>query len=334
MAVHESIGMRALKTVPVLPLAILTGALLMRNSEESMKMLGQGCPDRAAYSWRSNVEVVDKVLCLMMNFFVYAVRSDEGKCVTGYIGTMLVSVLAFMAVEGSRLKAGLVLSATWFHGIVLQIMGISVSFPLLWLPAYFLYDGGNREPSNIWKKKISLIRVAAIAVTFLFLWFNLIALFFPLKTDMKQAACVVFLAMPAAVTLAYVPFSTSPDAPQQEGHKGVIALHLLQAAFGLTWHLVAILFVLRDHEILGRIVQLFTSFRNEEWPVYFLLVDLVSLFVSFLYLTAVEDGLFVALLELVGTVLFGPAFAVSAYCVYREQCISKVVSKVRNKTKD
>lgn len=328
-----SMAMRAVMAVPGLAIAVVTGALLLRNSEEALKMLERGCPDRAAYSWRSNVAVVDKFLCVLVNFFVYAVRSDEGKVVTGYIGTLLVSVLAFMAVEGSRLKSGILLSATWFHGIVLQITGISVSFPLLWLPVYFLYDGGNREHSHVWKKKISLFRVAAIAVAFLFLWLNLIALFFPLSADKKQTACLLFLVMPAAATLAYLPFSTS-DAPQQKGHKGVIALHLLQAGFGLTWHLVAILFVLRDHEVPHRIALLFTSFRTEEWPVYFLLLDVVSLFLSFLYLTAVEDGLLVALLELLGGLVFGPAFAVSIYCVYREQSISKAVSRMRNKTKE
>lgn len=334
MAGQESIGMRAAKCVPGIVVAVLTGALLMRRAEEAMKVLGRGCPGIAAYSWRSNVPLVDRLLCTLVNFFVYAVRSDEGKVVTGYIGTLAVSVLAFMAVEGSRLKSGLVLSATWFHAILLQITGISVSFPALWLPAYFLSDGGNREHSHIWKKKISLYRVAAIAVSFLALWLNVIALFFPLGTDKKQAACLFFLGMPFAVTLVYLPFTTSQDAPQQKGHKGVIALHLLQAAFGLTWHLVAVLFVLRDPELPSRVAHLFTSFRTEEWSTYFLLIDFVSLFLSFLYLTAVEDGVVIALLELVGGVVFGPAFAVSAYCVYREQCISKAVSRVRNKTKE
>ncbi|KAG0606465.1 hypothetical protein M758_9G142700 [Ceratodon purpureus] len=331
---QASMGMRVAKAVPAVAIGVLTGALLMRDAEEATKMLGRGCPDRAAYSWRSNVAVLDKLLCVLVNFFVYGVRSDEGKVVTGYTGTLLVSVMAFMAVEGSRLKSGLFLSATWLHGILLQITGVSVSFPAVWLPTYFLYDGGNREHSLIWRKKISLARVAAIAVAFLFLWLFTIALFFPLNTDKKQTACLLFLAMPCAVTMAYLPFQTTQDAPQQKGHKGVIALHLLQAGFGLTWHLVAILFLLRDQGIPGRLVQLFTSFRNEEWPVYFLLIDFVSLFLSFLYLTAVEEGVFIALLGLVGGVLFGPAFAVSAYCVYREQCISKAVSRVRNKTKE
>lgn len=314
--------------------AIVTGVLLFRYGENGMALLSKGCPDKAAYSWRSNIPALDKALCILVNFFVRAQSSDEGKWVTGYIGTLLVSVLAFMAVEGSRLKSGLFLSTTWIHGIVLQITGVSVSFPLLWLPTYFLTDGANRDSSQIWKKKISLPRVAAIAFAFLFLWLNSIALFFPLRTDHKQWACLLFLGMPATVTLAYLPFTTAPDAPQQKGHKGVIALHLLQAGFGLTWHLVAILYVIRDPELPGRILRLFTSFRSEEYSIYFLLIDVVSLFLSFVYLTALEDGILIALLEVVAACVFGPAFAVSAYCVFREQSISKAVSNVRNKRKD
>lgn len=327
-------GMRVAKSIPAVAWAILTASLLLRGSENGLKMLERGCPDRAAYSWRSNIAPLDKYLCVAVNFFIYTVRSDEGKWITGYLGTLLVSVLAFMAVEGSRIKSGLVLSATWIHAIIFQITGISVSFPLLWLPAYFVYDAGTRDPNVVWKKKISLVRVAAIAFAFLFLWLNAIALFFPLKTDKKQAACLLFLAMPILVTIVYLPFTTHPDAPQKKGHHGVIALHLLQAAFGLTWHLTALLYLFRDHEILGRVVQLFTSFRTEQWPAYFLLIDLVSLFLSFLYLTAVEDGLLITLVGLVGAVVFGPAFVVSAYCVYREQCISKALPRARNKRKD
>lgn len=330
----QSMAMRAAVSLPMVAWAILTGALLFRNAEHGMALLAKGCPDKAAYSWRSNVPAVDRGLCLLVDFFVRAQSSDEGKFVTGYIGTLLVSVMAFMAVEGSRIKSGFFLSTTWIHGIVLQLTGVSVSFPLLWLPTYFLTDGANRDPEKIWKKKISLPRVAAIAIAFLFLWLNSIALFFPLRTDQKQLACLLFLAMPAAVTLLYLPFSTSPDAPQQKGHKGVIALHLLQAGFGLAWHLVAVLYVIRDPELPSRILHLFSSFRSEEWPVYFLLIDVVSLFLSFLYLTALEDGILIALVEFVGACVFGPAFAVSAYCVFREQSISKAVSGVRHKRKD
>lgn len=194
----------------------------------------------------------------------------------------------------------------------------------------------TQEPANLlwFGRKISLVRVAAIAFFFLFLWLNAIALFFPLKTDKKQAACLLFLVMPILVTIAYLPFTTHTDAPQKEGHQGVIALHLLQAAFGLTWHIIALLYLFRDHEIPSRVVQIYTSARTEQWPAYFLLIDLVSLSLSFLYLTAVEDGILVAIVVLVGSVVFGPAFVVSAYCVYREQCISKALSRARNKRKE
>lgn len=326
--------MRAVVTLPVVAWAILTGVLLFRNSEHAMSLLTKGCPDNVAFPWRSNIPALDKILCLLVNFFVRAQSSDEGQFVTGYICSLVVSVLAFMAVEGSRIKSAMFLSTTWIHSSVAQLTGVSVSFPLLWLTTYFLTDGANRDPHQIWKKKISLPRVAAIGFTFLFLWLNSIALFFPLRTDQKQMACLLFLVMPAAVTLAYLPFNSGPDAQQQKGHKGVIALHLLQAGFGLTWHLVAILYVIRDPELPGRILQLLTSFRPDEYAVYFLLIDFLSLFLSFVYLTALEDGILIALLEVVGACVFGPAFAVSAYCVFREQSISKAVSGGRGKRKD
>lgn len=323
--------MRAAKSVPVVAWAILTAILVLRELENGLRLVERGCPERAAYSWRSNIAPLDKFLCMATNFFVYASRSDDGKWITGYAGTLLVSVLAFMAVEGSRLKSGLFLSVTWIYSIISQITGMSMSFCLLWLPMYFLCDAGTRDHNQAWKKKISLPRVSAIAFAFLFLWLTAIALFFPLKTDKKQIVCLIFFAMPIAVNVVHLPFATPFDAPQQKGHKGVIALHLLQAAFGLTWHLVALLYVFCDHDIPSRVIQLFISHRAEEWPAYFLLINSVSLFLSFVYLAAVEDGPLIALIEFIGAFIFGPAFVVSAHCVYREQCISKAVSSARKK---
>lgn len=111
---------------------------------------------------------------------------------------------------------------------------------------------------------------------------------------------------------------------QLSGHRGVIALHLLHAGYGLIWQLVAVLYVVRDPELPSRVLALLTSgWGNEQFAVYFLLIDLLGLFLCFVYLAAIEDGVSVAFCVVLGATVFGPAFAVSCYFVYREQLISK-----------
>lgn len=155
---------------------------------------------------------------------------------------------------------------------------------------------------------------------------NSIALLFPFESAVqKQTSALIFQAIPIVVALCWLPFQrNSTESTQLSGHRGVIALHLLHAGYGLIWQLVAVLYVVRDPELPSRVLALLTSgWGNEQFGVYFLLIDVLGLFLCFVYLAAIEDGVSVALCVVLGAIVFGPAFAVSCYFVYREQLISK-----------
>lgn len=116
----------------------------------------------------------------------------------------------------------------------------------------------------------------------------------------------------------------STESTQLSGHRGVIALHLLQAGYGLVWQLVVVLYVVRDPKLPSHVLALLTSgWGIEQFGAYFLLIDMLGLFMCFVYLAAIEDGVSVALYVVLGAIVFGPALAVSCYCVYQEQLISK-----------
>lgn len=161
--------LRILKSTPMVALGIVTFSLLFGKSEEPMVLeLGKGCPQKSLYTWRSGVNPLDQFLCVLVTFFTQAVSSSEGQWVTGYTLSLFSSALAFMGVEGSRVKSAWVLSLTPLFAIFSQAIGVSVTVPLLWLPIYFLYDSGNRDVEHVWKRKMSLVRVAAIAFFLLF----------------------------------------------------------------------------------------------------------------------------------------------------------------------
>jgi hypothetical protein len=60
------------------------------------------------------------------------------------------------------------------------------------------------------------------------------------------------------------------------------------------------------------------------------------LFLAFLYLVLLEDGVLASGLVTVGSLVFGPAAALSLYFVYREQQISKCfhLAQQENKKKN
>lgn len=161
--------LRILKSTPMVALGIVTFSLLFGKSEEPMALeIGKGCPQKSLYTWRSGVTPLDQFLCVLVTFFMQAVSSSEGQWVTGYILSLFASALAFMGVEGSRVKSAWLLSLTPLFAIFSQAIGVSVTVPLLWLPVYFLNDSGNRDVEHVWKKKMPVVRVAAIAFFLLF----------------------------------------------------------------------------------------------------------------------------------------------------------------------
>lgn len=165
---------------------------------------------------------------------------------------------------------------------------------------------------------------------------NSIALLFPFEsTVQKQTSALIFQAIPIVVALCWLPFQrNSTKSTQLSGHQGVIALHLLHAGYGLVWQLVAVLYVVRDPELPSRVLALLTSgWGNEQFGAYFLLIDVLGLFLCFVYLAAIEDGVSIALCVVLGAIVFGPAFTVSCYFVYREQLISKSAGDALSKKK-
>lgn len=327
----DTMSSRLLKSIPMVGLGIVTFFLLFAKSEEPMAAFGKDCLQRAQYPYRCGIQAIDELLCTLVQFFKQGLASEDGRWVSGYTVSLLLSVSAFMAVEGSRFKSGWFLSLLPLHLLLVQLAGVSVIVPLVWIPAYFLYAGGNREPSHIWKKKVSLLRVGAIAFFLMLLQLNSIGLFFPFESSGHEIACLLFQVLPPILSLCWLAFPTTEKTSQQQGHKGVVALHLLHAGAGIVWHLIAILYVIRDPELPARVFTLLRSWASNEFTTYFLLVDGLVLFLAFLYLASVEDGIQIGMFVLIASVVFGPAFAVSAYCVYREQQINAATALASNR---
>jgi hypothetical protein len=321
-----------LKVLPLVALGVSAFLLLFGKAAVPFTVLREECLDKVAY-YRLGFKELNIFVCSLVLFFKQALASNVGKWVSGYTLSLFLSVLVFMAVEGSRFRAGFFLSLTPLYFFLVQAAGVSVVLPAIWLPIYLLYAAGNRHIDLIADKKISVIRVAAIGFFLLFVVLNILGLFFPFQIRELELAILLFQVSPVAVALIWLPFATSEGSSQIRGHKSVLALHIVYVGIGVVWHLVAILFVISDPELPVQAFSLVISWKTEEFAVYFLIIDGLILFLAFIYLVLVEDGVLAGVLVTVGSLVLGPAAAFSLYFVYREQQISKTFQLTQQENK-
>nr|XP_024375823.1 uncharacterized protein LOC112282465 isoform X1 [Physcomitrium patens]XP_024375824.1 uncharacterized protein LOC112282465 isoform X1 [Physcomitrium patens]XP_024375825.1 uncharacterized protein LOC112282465 isoform X1 [Physcomitrium patens]PNR54481.1 hypothetical protein PHYPA_008158 [Physcomitrium patens] len=328
-------AIRVLKAAPLLLAGAYTSYLLYGRAGEPVEAFGNHCQmPGPLYSWRFGVPAVDDFLCVVVQSFRQGLSTAEGTWITGYLITTLVSAYAFLAVEGSRQKAGWFLSLIPLHALLFMLVGISVVVPAIWLPSYILYNAGDRTPREIWRKKVSMVRIGAIALSLILLKLSAIAIFFPFSEKGKEISILLFQIAPIALACLWMLLSpASEGVSQMRGHRRVKAMHLLQAEAGLIWHLIGVLYIIRDPEIPWRVFKLLHSWSNTEFQAFFLLVDVSVLFLGFMYVIVLEDGTDIASLVALGSVLLGPASALSAYFAYREDKILQAVI-VQERSKD
>jgi len=317
-----------LKAAPLLLVGAFTSYVLFGRAGEPEEVFWDHCKTVGPlYSWRFRIPVVDDFVCVVVQSFLQGFSTSEGTWITGYLISTLISVYGFLAVEGSRAKSGWFLSLTPLHALLFKLIGISVIVPAIFLPSYILYNAGDRTPCEMWRKKLSTVRIGGIALSLILLKLNAIAMFFPFSDKGKEIAILLFQIAPIALSCLWLllPRLSTEAVSQVQGHRRVKAMHLMQAEAGLIWHLIGILFIIRDPEIPWKVLKLLHSWSNIEFQSYFLLVDVSVLFLGFTYVIVLEDGTDIAALVALGSFILGPASALSAYFAYREHKILEAV---------
>lgn len=320
-------AIRVLKAAPMILMGAYTSYLLFGRAGEPEEAFWQHCKEIGPlYKWRLGVTAVDDYVCVVVQSFRQGLSTPWGTWITGYLITTLVSVYGFLAVEGSRAKSGWFLYLTPLHALLFKLIGISVIVPAIWLPSYILYNAGDRTPSEMWRKRVSTVRIGAIALSLILLKFNALAMLFPFSEEGKETAIVLFQMAPIALSFLWLPVYSKTEASSQvRSHRRIKAMHLMLAEAGLVWHLTGILFIIREPGIPWKVFKLLFSWSNCEFQAYFLLVDVSVLFLGFMYVIVLEDGSETAALVTLGSLLLGPASALSAYFAYREHKILEAV---------
>lgn len=153
----------------------------------------------------------DWFVCIITQFFYDMVTAGPGGILVGF-GTFVTGLPAFLliALEAGRQDARGLIRYPMVFALLVQVLGVSVVFPLLWVPSYVL--GRGNEPLS--GRRIILSTIPALAYSVF-----AVPTFFLKPTTPFWTTCAGILGGPAIV-LSFLPLwatgSSPPSAKSRE----------------------------------------------------------------------------------------------------------------------
>ncbi|KAI9495398.1 hypothetical protein BDB00DRAFT_937718 [Zychaea mexicana] len=295
---------------------------------------------------------LDNLLCKVINIFTHAINDPLGQIISWLLLGLFASVLAIWGVEGSRVKANLLLSSLALWGMAANLFTLSAVMFGLWLPAYYFCYGDDN--SNIPNYGIPSARSTAVLVAVVvgFIFPSLAMLLFPDLGDAPwshtQTIIVALWQLAPLVVMPIYVFSTSTFACMEEPldprigregrerrrvadqKSGVETVHLVLAFANAVLYYIMIFRAsgrgLFNWETLvdawtlhsGKLTILSIEQRGHIDATHFFLVDLLVAWAGVGFWALLESGLVGVFILVVGTIFTGPGAGVSLYAAYRE----------------
>lgn len=350
-----------------IPLAILASKHMITSIAPVMQPTQELCanPEKAhALGVRtvfSGVQAVDQgFLCFIVPFFSDAISTSIGRVITAELLGLFAVVLVMFTMEGSRTRTmGTLLSWSSAIGFLCNIISVSVTVPLVWVPAYEWY--ANSQPSgkrNVILETISPGRAAAIMISVLLVFGGpSVSMFLDLEKSTLEYIIaawqfVPLLVGPIAIALTPLLGWVALPTPQTSGDdklfkarwrviqsKSMVeTVYLLFMGLGALLHYGVIIHsAWTGVGLLQGVYDIATYQTNamltapENLPstvyAYFLLGDWFVLCVSLASFALFEDGIMGLLVYLGITACLGPASGLAGYLAWRENGVqnSKLV---------
>ncbi|KAG2185932.1 hypothetical protein INT43_002370 [Umbelopsis isabellina] len=350
-----------------IPLAILASKHLIDSIAPVMQPIQQLCanPDKAhglgVRTVFSGVQAVDQgFLCFIVPFFMEAISTSIGRVITAELLGLFAVVLVMFTMEGSRTRTmGTLLSWSSVIGFLCNIISVSVTVPLVWVPAYEWYANG--QPSgkrNVILETISPGRAAAIMISVLLVFGGpSVSMFLNLEKSTLEYIIAVWqfvplLVGPIAIALTPLFGWVALPTPQTSGDdklfkarwrviqsKSMVeTVYLLFMGLGALLHYGVIIHsAWTGVGLIQGVYDIATYQTNavltapENLPstvyAYFLLGDWFVLALSLASFALFEDGIMGLLVYLIITACLGPASGLAGYLAWRENGVqnSKLV---------
>ncbi|KAI9285494.1 hypothetical protein BC943DRAFT_323462 [Umbelopsis sp. AD052] len=340
------------------PLAVMVMQHLMSSVAPAVGVTQQLCANpaqaaklgiRTTYTGYDGLD--QNFLCFIVPFFVQSLATPLGAAVTVELLTLFGVVLAVFSMEGSRTRTSrTLLAAAPLFGLLSNLLGVSVTVPLFWIPCYQWFTGGvpagkrnvvleNIEPGRAAAIIISTITVFGVPTVLMFLDLQ--------KSTIEnviagwQFAPLFISPLAALLTPAFrwVALSTPQTSGDDKVFKArwrtiqsksmVETSYLFTMGVGTIVHYGVIvhsgfngLFLVEGLWKLAHFASdpVLSSAENLSTTVcaYFLLIDLLVLWAALGFFSLLEDGVLGLVVYVGATVVLGPAGGLSAYLAWRE----------------
>ncbi|KDO31783.1 hypothetical protein SPRG_03703 [Saprolegnia parasitica CBS 223.65] len=292
---------------------------------------------------RTGIIGLDNIICTFTHFFhdsqAYSI-APHVEMINHLLSSALLGVALFMGLESTRQRARGPCAWPAFTATMYQLLGISVVFPMLWIPS-FLYS----YPQSLARCSRQSHSAPLRSEPSFFVMTHSTGLDF-------QRAFVIFQFWPSVFPLLWPVLRAVVPAPSTKASATTassVASGLYRFfALALTLHHWGLLVAPLVHR--GSVAPLIDLYdfllsmpfaENEAIPLWFLLVDAVSLVASMALLVVTEStsahGFSRAALSLglfmLTSIVLGPGAAFSLFCASREDGIRAVHWTTSTKTK-
>jgi hypothetical protein len=263
------------------------------------------------------VQNINFFLCIILQFFKDSLSTKSGFAINLIFIPAIASVLGLMHIEASRKRSWLL-----WPGIVAlvgQLVGISVTFPLLWVAQYII---GWSPPDSSWTIRRGRLSAAFFGIFWVFC-IPTFGMLFITEKNMWLLHSKIFQIAPAvpAVISLFSP-SGSDGETKAKQLKSVSSVMLILAGIGAASHLLGILQIIENSAVLQDMVNSVFRPTGSQRTEFFLWVDFGVILLSLIIFIAWETKSIDAVLKFTTfSSLFSPSVSLAWFVIEREEKI-------------
>lgn len=293
------------------------------------------CSNTRNYHATSGViSAIDYPWCFLVNVFTHAMHDSFGYELSWILLFFFGSVLTVMLVEGSRTGANWIMSCVSLWGFAANMIGISVTLPLLWVPAfYYCYsDNLTSVQADI---RSSRLYAALIAIVMCYLLPTMLMLFGTTPYSLMESDIIALwqlaplLLSPAQHMATWIFDQTSAT----DKRKATWVLYFLIGVFNaMVFYAACVRLYSKGMLNLTTLIDLATLYKDKVdltslaleplgkiGATHVFLLDTLVTFGACCIWATLENGCKGMLVLLLSSILAGPGTGLCVYAVYREE---------------
>jgi len=279
---------------------------------------------------RLNIPGLDQVNCLIIPFFKDALKVKSSSFFGGILTSLFIAAFVLGSIESLDSENSFLIRFVPLWTLLSQLLGVSVAFPLIWLPGYWLKSGKAPKLTGNKTDFMSLHLITLCAVTFTAICVSLVSF---KNVHTMNWAITIFNVAPFILPCAWMlPRWIIPNLRQETGNRYILSKIKIYYFFaGLTtmYYFMAWKDFSLDDMPFKELFGLFGAIPNRhsipvaKQPALFLLIDTIGLFVSLFLFDFVENGysVMMAMKFMVTSIFFSPATAFFLNLIQREKLL-------------